>query len=390
VDGRISFSCNEISINMILSIARFKKCAFLALLMLFSVVVALVNKCLVAEAKPLVSVFELSQTEWNNSRRVQDLFDDLKQREHLLLNLDGSRRDRQVSGGTINQQERQTSHGVNKERGLAWAPFFSQSQLANVNPAKKSGAIITNGTRVSIEWKRLHKALLGLQNPKLLGGDILMRTSGRRQRGGHFVKFQRSALVSAVSLWPDGVIFYELDGSVAHLANLIQEAMQQFHAETCIRFIRRENNEPDYLRIEALKGCFSYIGRIGGEQTLSLGDGCEFRGTITHELLHAVGFYHHQNRSDRDQFLEIIWENIARGKEGQFKKMAPHENVLLNEFDYDSIMLYGPRTFGKTLDRVTMKPKRDGVVLLEVMEKLGLSTLDIDSVNKLYKCKAYK
>lgn len=233
----------------------------------------------------------------------------------------------------------------------------------------------------------LRKALLSLQNPRLLGGDILVRIRPNgRPRDGRLIKFERSALVSPISLWPNGVIFYELDASVGHLNGLIWKVMQQFHENTCIRFIPRENNEPDYLRIEALRGCFSYIGRIGGEQTLSLGDGCEYKGTISHELLHAVGFFHHQNRSDRDDYLDILWENIAQGKKNQFNKMEPHENILLNEFDYNSVMLYGPHTFGKTIDKVTMKPKREGVILLEVIEKQGLSALDIDSVNKLYKC----
>ena len=243
---------------------------------------------------------------------------------------------------------------------------------------------------------KLRHALLSLQNPAFLGGDILVKVGGGQnsvadgqQQSGRrrLMKFARSALVDRASLWPGGVIFYELDEPVdKNLRELLSEVIQQFHEETCIRFVPRRNNEPDYLRIGALNGCFSFIGRIGGEQILSLGDGCDFRGTVTHELLHAVGFYHHQNRSDRDEFLEILWDNIARGKESQFSKMAPEENTLLSEFDYNSIMLYGPRTFAKTFDRHTMKPKRDGVVLLEVVKKPGLSRLDIESVNKLYKC----
>lgn len=257
---------------------------------------------------------------------------------------------------------------------------------------------LTSGSRYIIEGNSnattaidegsLRKALLGLQNPRFWGGDILLKTAGTRRKD-RLIKFERSALVSAISLWPGGVIFYELDPSVKHLADLIWKSMQQFHDETCIRFLPRKHNEPDYIRIESLRGCFSYIGRIGGEQILSLGDGCEYKGTIAHELLHAVGFYHHQNRSDRDDYLDILWENIARGKENQFIKMAPHENLLLNDFDYNSIMLYGPRTFGMTLDKVTMKPKQEGVTLLEVVEKQGLSLMDVDSVNKLYKCDTF-
>ena len=62
--------------------------------------------------------------------------------------------------------------------------------------------------------------------------------------------------------------------------------------------------------------CYSYIGRIGVAQTVSLDDNCfndGLPGTAIHELLHAVGFFHEQSRTDRDDYVIINYSNVQPG-----------------------------------------------------------------------------
>ncbi len=52
----------------------------------------------------------------------------------------------------------------------------------------------------------------------------------------------------------------------------------------------------------------------GGEQELSLSkSGCTSTGTAVHEFCHALGFWHEQNRPDRDNFVTIKFGNIKEG-----------------------------------------------------------------------------
>ena len=63
-------------------------------------------------------------------------------------------------------------------------------------------------------------------------------------------------------------------------------------------------------------------------------------GIVAHEIGHAMGFYHEQSRTDRDDYVTILWDNIQERPKGNFRK-AGSMNSYGVKYDYSSVMHYG-------------------------------------------------
>ncbi|XP_031553445.1 zinc metalloproteinase nas-15-like [Actinia tenebrosa] len=221
-----------------------------------------------------------------------------------------------------------------------------------------------------------------LGNSHVIEGDIYVDKSTTNILGALQNGVARDAITNAVRLWPRGRVPYVFGRVSSRVKSAFRQAIAEYNRYSCIRVVPR-TSEKDYIYVVSEGGCWSFIGKRGDRQKLSLGRGCEYKGIAVHELMHALGFYHEQSRLDRDNYITIHWNNIKSGRDYNFRKYSHGQADTLNEpYDYGSIMHYPRKAFTRN-GKETIVPKRSGVT---IGQRRGLSRIDIRQLNKLYKC----
>lgn len=82
------------------------------------------------------------------------------------------------------------------------------------------------------------------------------------------------------------------------------------------------------------------------------------QGTTIHELMHVCGFHHEHKREDRDEYIEIKWENIQPRSKHNFEKAeAGTVTTFGTAYDYSSLMHYSKNAFAKNPRLTTIIPK---------------------------------
>ncbi|XP_073252673.1 zinc metalloproteinase nas-6-like [Porites lutea] len=224
------------------------------------------------------------------------------------------------------------------------------------------------------------------RNNSLHEGDILLTKRQKSLLGveqGNSRRYKRAAMRSLARRWISGgqaVVPYQLEGSVGHARRVISAAIQHWERNVpCLKFVPRSSHR-NYVSFFAGGGCYSMVGRVGGQQKISIGRGCEYLHTVIHEIGHALGFWHEQSRPDRDRYINIHWNNIPTGFRSQFTKMS--ESAINSRgvgYDYDSVMHYHSTAFGN--GRITIT-RKDGSTKLG--NTRGLSPKDIEQARKMY------
>lgn len=182
-------------------------------------------------------------------------------------------------------------------------------------------------------------------------------------------------------LWKKGIVPYVIKSEVSVATDSLKSAMQSITSNTGIKFVER-TNENDYLEFVKspdTRACAAYVGRITGAQQVWVLDketGCGLSGNV-HELLHAIGMWHEHTRSDRDAYVEILYDNIIEGFKGQFDILP---GVILGAYDFTSVMHYGVKSFSKNGNDTIRS--RNGQKIERVVPMSGL---DASGVKELYK-----
>ena len=85
----------------------------------------------------------------------------------------------------------------------------------------------------------------------------------------------------------------------------------------------------------------SYVGRIGGRQVINIHNFT--MDVIVHEIGHAVGLFHEHNHPNRDNYINVNFENIKKGH-NNWRKIRTNYYAI-GGVDFNSVMLYDSYLF---------------------------------------------
>lgn len=147
---------------------------------------------------------------------------------------------------------------------------------------------------------------------------------------------QRNALKWETYKWPNGTVPYIFDETYTEKnRKAVLNGMKIFPKETCTRFVPKTSEHIEHIKFTKSAACGANVGyRKNRKEPLEVtySEYClTVPGAIQHEMFHVLGLLHEQARPDRDDFIQIFWENIDSSKY-QFLSIWP----IVNRFAWNA------------------------------------------------------
>ncbi len=199
---------------------------------------------------------------------------------------------------------------------------------------------------------------------------------------------RNASIVNAGDLWTTGrPVYYRFNGNLSQTQlTRARDAVAYWREKTDVDLREIASEHPDDL-IEFRDGgnvCQSNVGRAGGVQYVDVASWCD-KGSLTHEIGHAMGFWHEQSRHDRDNYVTVNFACVQPDQRHNYDKYS--SGADLGPYDFNSIMHYGSGSF-------CIDDNNDGVCDCEPMTKKDgsrivanrsyLSELDLRGAAALY------
>ena len=184
--------------------------------------------------------------------------------------------------------------------------------------------------------------------------------------------------------WYEGKFVYEFAPSAdySNYRSMFEDACQEVASHASLECVERsvatDRHRNNYVLVHNdLNENSSYVGMIGGKQIMKISAWYN-KGVIMHEILHALGWVHEHSRNDRDEFVEVHWENIIPDKKRNF---YIDSNARLGfAYDFASIMHYPTGAFVDTSSGIsgkTLEPRPNFGNMEPLMGSSRLSKTDI-------------
>lgn len=264
------------------------------------------------------------------------------------------------------------------------------------DPSTSNTSIEKEDFGKSIQYKLVDGSIVNLlykNGEYILGGDIILspdqlqylKDNNINGSKGGAPQIKSTFTGEFAKLWPEGKVYYTITNQSK--ASLILSAINNWQSSTSVQFIQRSNqsNYIDFSGAPDMGAGDSQLGMVGGRQLIRLANSADLT-TAIHEIGHALGLMHEQSRADRDDYIDVNYNNINSDWKFQYDKYTLQGRIgfQIGLFDFNSIMLYRSNVAAARVNgdpSPQMTKRIDGSVW---GDNYWLSQGDIEGVNYLY------